>query len=91
MKKKTRDTLAQKSWCTGDSFLFIILEASTANQLPIITGVLTQERAYHILPLYSAQQAAWYDTVSPICDLCDAEDDVQGGQHVNFECTHPLQ
>jgi hypothetical protein len=29
----------------------------------------------------------WNPRSSPACDLCEAEDDVQDEQHVNFHCT----
>eukprot|EP00983_Pelagomonas_calceolata_P057130 1144929-Pelagomonas_calceolata.AAC.5 len=35
------------------------------------------------------EQATWGDTVSPACDLCDAQDNVQDEQQVIFKCTHP--
>eukprot|EP00983_Pelagomonas_calceolata_P061882 1147010-Pelagomonas_calceolata.AAC.3 len=42
-----------------------------------------------------AKQATWVDTVSPTCDLCDAQDDVQNEQlvvlvveNVILKCTH---
>eukprot|EP00983_Pelagomonas_calceolata_P044115 1139162-Pelagomonas_calceolata.AAC.1 len=31
----------------------------------------------------------WDDAISPVCDLCDAQDDVQAEQHILFKCTHP--
>eukprot|EP00983_Pelagomonas_calceolata_P063683 1147830-Pelagomonas_calceolata.AAC.1 len=34
------------------------------------------------------EQATWDDTISPACDLCDAQDDVQDEQYVLFKCTH---
>eukprot|EP00983_Pelagomonas_calceolata_P064419 1148114-Pelagomonas_calceolata.AAC.2 len=33
------------------------------------------------------EQVTWDDAISPACDLCDAQDGVQDGQHVLFKCT----
>eukprot|EP00983_Pelagomonas_calceolata_P003842 124303-Pelagomonas_calceolata.AAC.1 len=34
------------------------------------------------------EQAPWNDAISPTCDLCGAQDDVQDEQHIVFKCTH---
>ena len=33
------------------------------------------------------ETVTWNPRSSPACDLCEAEDDVQDEQHVNFHCT----
>eukprot|EP00983_Pelagomonas_calceolata_P128986 1161565-Pelagomonas_calceolata.AAC.12 len=40
-------------------------------------------------PYLKVEQVTWDDAISPVCDLCDAQDDVQDEQHVLFKCTHP--
>jgi hypothetical protein len=35
------------------------------------------------------ETATWNTRFFPDCDLCEADDNVQGEQHVIFYCTHP--
>jgi hypothetical protein len=35
------------------------------------------------------ETATWNPRSSPICNLCEADDDVQDEQHAIFHCTHP--
>eukprot|EP00983_Pelagomonas_calceolata_P004271 139255-Pelagomonas_calceolata.AAC.1 len=45
---------------------------------------------FHLrLHTLKVEQATWDDAVSPTCDLCDAQDDVQDEQHDILKCTHP--